>query len=138
MPTNFARIGWHSRGYLPHLDQSGMIQTVTFRLNDSLPSKVVAQWKAELELNPERELVLRKRIATVEDEGRGRCWLRQTQIAEVVQGALLHFDGIRYRLIAWCVMPNTYTRWSRCTRDSPSTLSCNRGSPSQRTQRIER
>jgi REP element-mobilizing transposase RayT len=26
--------------------------------------------------------------------------------AEVVAGALRHFDGVRYKLYAWCVMPN--------------------------------
>ena len=34
------------------------------------------------------------------------CWLRNPEIAAIVQEALLHFDGERYRLIAWCVMPN--------------------------------
>src|SRR5947209_16166745 len=40
------------------------------------------------------------------DQGRGECWLRRIDIASVVQDALLHFDGHRYRLLAWCIMPN--------------------------------
>jgi REP element-mobilizing transposase RayT len=27
-------------------------------------------------------------------------------VAALVEGALRHFDGERYRLLAWCVMPN--------------------------------
>jgi REP element-mobilizing transposase RayT len=49
---------------------------------------------------------LRERIARYEDEGRGDCWLAREDIACLVEGALLHFDGERYRLLAWCVMPN--------------------------------
>jgi hypothetical protein len=41
--------GWHSRGYLPHLDTPDIIQSITFRLNDSLPKKVIDRWKQELE-----------------------------------------------------------------------------------------
>ena len=36
----------------------------------------------------------------------GSCVLRQPEIAEIVQNALLHFEGERYHLAAWCVMPN--------------------------------
>jgi len=27
-------------------------------------------------------------------------------VAELVQTAILHFDGERYRILAWCIMPN--------------------------------
>lgn len=40
------------------------------------------------------------------DRARGACWLRRPEIAQLVEDALLHFDGERYRLCAWCVMPN--------------------------------
>lgn len=40
------------------------------------------------------------------DLGRGACHLAKSQIADVVVSALQHFHGIRYRLQAWCVMPN--------------------------------
>jgi putative transposase len=33
--------GWHSRGYLPHLDTGDVVQFVTFRLADSLPKEAV-------------------------------------------------------------------------------------------------
>ena len=40
------------------------------------------------------------------DAGMGTCWLRQPEVAQIIEDALLHFDGIRYRLIAWTIMPN--------------------------------
>jgi hypothetical protein len=33
--------GWYSRGYLPHWDHPGMIQTINFRLGDSMPANVI-------------------------------------------------------------------------------------------------
>jgi putative transposase len=41
-------LGWHSRGYLPHWDHPGMIQSVNFRLGDSLPQTVLEKWRQEL------------------------------------------------------------------------------------------
>src|SRR5258708_39048913 len=40
------------------------------------------------------------------DAGNGSYVLREPPIAELVQGSLLCFDGERYRLLAWVVMPN--------------------------------
>ncbi|HPB97339.1 MAG TPA: hypothetical protein PKW66_15580, partial [Polyangiaceae bacterium] len=38
--------------------------------------------------------------------GHGNCWLKQPEIASIVEKAWLYFDGQRYRLLVWCVMPN--------------------------------
>src|SRR5258708_13625756 len=46
-PSAAPHVGWFSRGYLPHWDHPGMIQSVTFRLHDSLASEVVEKWKLE-------------------------------------------------------------------------------------------
>ncbi|MDD2600649.1 MAG: transposase [Kiritimatiellae bacterium] len=40
------------------------------------------------------------------DAGEGACYLQNPQIRRVVAGALRHFDGSRYDLGAWCIMPN--------------------------------
>jgi REP element-mobilizing transposase RayT len=40
------------------------------------------------------------------DAGYGSCFLRNPSIAELVSSALGFFDGERYKLFAWCVMPN--------------------------------
>ena len=101
--------GWHSRGYLPHLDAgNAVIQTICFRLADSLPGHVVESWQAELQTHPsgKREGELRTRIERYLDAGRGACWLGDSRIGAIVENALLHFDGERYRLLAWVVMPN--------------------------------
>jgi putative DNA methylase len=45
-------------------------------------------------------------VDTYLDAGHGECFLREPDIAELVAGALRHFDGQRYELRAWVVMPN--------------------------------
>jgi putative transposase len=90
--------GWHSRGYLPHFDSPETVQFVTFRLADSLPLSVVRGRR------PTEDAALQ--IDSELDQGLGACWLMQPEIARLVQDALLHFDGDRYRLLAWCLMPN--------------------------------
>jgi REP element-mobilizing transposase RayT len=46
------------------------------------------------------------RVERYLDAGHGACWLRRPEIAGLVENALLHFDGARYRLIGWVLMPN--------------------------------
>ena len=106
--------GWYSRRYLPHVDLPGLLQAITFRLDDSLPKEVFERLAQEAEDDPVR----RKRIEAALNAGHGECWLQRQEIAEIVENALFHFDGQRYRLIAWCVMPNhvhvlieTWERW---------------------------
>ena len=90
--------GWHSRGYLPHFDSPETVQFVTFRLADSLPRAVVEA------LTSQDEAILR--IDRELDNGLGACWLGRADVAELVQSAILHFDSDRYRILAWCIMPN--------------------------------
>ncbi len=40
------------------------------------------------------------------DEGHGRCCLREPRLTKIVADALAFFDGSRYQLYAWCVMPS--------------------------------
>ena len=42
--------GWHSRGYLPHWDHPGLIQSLNFRLGDALPQVVLDRWRNKLGL----------------------------------------------------------------------------------------
>jgi REP element-mobilizing transposase RayT len=90
--------GWHSRGYLPHFDSPETIQFVTFRLADSLPRAVVEA----LRTREDAIQLIHERL----DAGAGACWLGQPDVASLVQASLLHFDGNRYRLLAWCLMQN--------------------------------
>src|SRR5213594_4035683 len=102
------RLGWHSRGYLPHFDGGGLAQFITFRLHDALPRDVLIRWKEELKLEKraETESIMRRRIEAYLDQGHGSCYLNNLDIAEMVQNALLFHDQKKYRLTAWVVMPN--------------------------------
>lgn len=95
---------WYSRGYLPHFDHVGLIQVVTFRLLDALPTDLLE--KLEKAVSKENDVEKRKRIEAWLDAGYGSCWLRDPRIAAIVEEALLHFDAHRYRLLAWAIMPN--------------------------------
>ena len=97
---NDNHLGWCSRGHLPHLDVPDLVQHVVFRLADSLP----AHLRDEIAAISRSERV--HAIDTMLDEGRGRRDLAIPEIAELVEGAILRFDGERYSLLAWCVMPN--------------------------------
>ena len=90
---------WHSRGYLPHCDVPGLLQFITFRLADSLPADA---FEGLCQDSDERN----SRIEELLDAGYGECLLQHSEVAVIVENALLHFDGQRYLLLAWCVMPN--------------------------------
>jgi putative DNA methylase len=99
--------GWHSRGYLPHFDAGEVFQSITFRLYDSMPQELLVKWKSELARESEQvEDKLRWKIEAYLDTGCGACHLSDPHIANMVENALLHFDGERYRLSAWVLMPN--------------------------------
>ena len=100
--------GWHSRGYLPHFDGGSIGQFITLHLADSLPAHIVERWKRELEAEPDeiREIELNDRIEKYLDEGYGECYLKREDVAALVQDSLLFFDGRRYKLISWVIMPN--------------------------------
>jgi REP element-mobilizing transposase RayT len=130
-PSPAPHLDWYSRGYLPHWDHPQMIQSLTFRLSDSMPQAVLVTWKQELGIRSKSlgapaslpakltskeqstvthagapSIELRRKIEEYLDAGHGACWLRHPQIGSLVESALLHFDQERYRLLAWCVMPN--------------------------------
>lgn len=82
------------------MDVPEVVQHVVFRLADSLPVHVCTA----LATRPTAE---RAKAADAElDRGYGRRDLANGQIASLVENALLRFDGERYALLAWCVMPN--------------------------------
>jgi REP element-mobilizing transposase RayT len=90
--------GWHSRGYLPHFDSRDVVQFVTYRLADSLPQDALERIRLSNRPESVRDELL--------DQGSGACWLRRPDIAEVVEQSYFAFDGDRYRLHAWTIMPN--------------------------------
>jgi len=92
--------GWHHRGYLPHFDAGEVAQMTTYRLADSLPRGVLA------ELPPMPDNAKRCRCDALLDTGIGSCLLARPAAASVVVMNWRQFDGVRYRLHAWVVMPN--------------------------------
>ena len=100
--------GWHSRGYLPHFDSTDVLQSITFRLADSLPQSKLRQLEAELKHLPPntQNLVRRRQSEKWLDAGMGCCALRHPLVAAMVVETLELSDPKRYALIAWCVMPN--------------------------------
>jgi REP element-mobilizing transposase RayT len=97
-------LGWHENGYLPHRDEPGLVQFVTFRLVDAFPEERRSEWEALLKIEEDRKR--RFELEAYLDKGRGACHLRNPDIAAIVENALRHFHGERYDLRAWVVMPN--------------------------------
>jgi REP element-mobilizing transposase RayT len=108
-----------SRRNLPHWSQRGAMYFVTFRLADSLPIEKILQLQQDRKewdrlhggILTEKALaefhfLFSTRVEQWLDSGSGSCCLAQIGIARCVAGALRHFDGERYRLDEWVVMPN--------------------------------
>src|SRR5881628_1032539 len=96
--------GWNERGYLPHRDEPGLTQFVTFRLADSFPEALRSEWEHLLKIEDDHHQ--RAELESYLDKGRGECHLRQPEIAKLVEDAVRFFHGERYDLRAWVVMPN--------------------------------
>jgi REP element-mobilizing transposase RayT len=92
---------------------------VTFRLADSLPRTLLLEVEEEfrmLELAVdhvaqtaclrEMQRQRRKRMETLLDRGAGVCWFKDERIAGLACEALRFFEGERYELGEWVVMPN--------------------------------
>ena len=108
-----------TRRNLPHWQQAGKTYFVTFRLADSIPATKLSELESErqswLMHNPEPWTDMQRRkyyehfsvkIEEWLDAGSGSCVLKDERAAKVVADALSHFDGERYDLGAWVVMPN--------------------------------
>ena len=87
-----------------------MPQAITFRLAESLPMTLLRRWREELKLAAGASRIVgdeeRLRIESYLNRGIGPTWLADPRVASLVEGALQFFDGTRYRLHAWVVMPN--------------------------------
>jgi len=109
------------RKTLPHWELEGGCYGVTFRLGDALPKNVLESFiqernalaevlraKGELTAAEMESLarVMNEKVDSWLDAGHGSCQLRRPDIADVVEQAMRHFHGERYRLLCWCVMPN--------------------------------
>ena len=106
-------------GNLPHWRQEGTTYFVTFRCADALPQEKLQLWQQELAewqaAHPEphddatrSEFYERfpQRIQAWLDAGCGECVLREPAMREIVESALRHFEGERYRLGGFVVAAN--------------------------------
>ena len=116
---------------LPHWSQAGTICFITWRTDDSIPEKVLRSWHAERHewlrthgIEPRAvdwrdqldRLAPRLRVEFMRtfserwhrhlDECHGACVLRRPDLAQIVVDSLRHFDGDRYELTDYVVMPN--------------------------------
>ncbi len=114
----------------PHWSQAGAVVFITFRLADSIPQEVRVRWDREKQewlrvhdynsgiawqelltqlTESERGDFLREFNRCREDfldTCHGSCVLRRPELANIVSDSLLHFDGQRYRMGDFVVMPN--------------------------------
>lgn len=118
-------------GNLPHWYQPGVTYFVTFRTDDSVPVSVANDWYARRDawlqvrgIDPHRpdwavrfrslpDHIQREFHATFSrafmaylDQGLGASVLKRPDLARIVADALHHFDGQRYHLGDYVVMPN--------------------------------
>jgi putative transposase len=130
---------WYTRGYLPHFDEGGTEQLITYRLADALPEDVLRKLAEQSKsgscyptpppvgaplcenldheapslgapaagrLRDDRAARRRENIERYLDAGHGCCVLQHADCARIVIENWRRFDGERYRLLAWVVMPN--------------------------------
>ena len=96
--------GWRERGYLPHRDEPGLVQFVTFRLADAFPEELRSEWESLLKIEDDHQR--RIELEVYLDKGQGACHLQRTEIARLVEDSFRFRHGEDYELRAWVIMPN--------------------------------
>lgn len=119
---NEVRLFYGKQGKLPHIHQGNVWYFVTFRLADALPKEKIEQLENEREhwlkvhKNDKTELteeekkeyyrLFSERVEEWLNNGYGSCILKDEKIARIVADTLLYFNGVKYDLDDWVVMPN--------------------------------
>ena len=117
-------------GNLPHWYQPGATYFITFRTADSVPLELSrswyrrrAEWLRLRDIDPESpnwrsqlsasdanarayDNAFTRDFMTYRDRGHGACPFRDPRAATIVAECLAHFDGDRYSLGDFIVMPN--------------------------------
>lgn len=107
---------------LPHWQCDEAIYHITFRLADAVPQLLLERWLRERrclienakvhgndiseEMERKAQYLYSEQVEKYLDAGYGKCYLRRAEIAKLVANSFIHFDNVRYRLHAWCIMPN--------------------------------
>ncbi len=100
-PRSLPKVDARWRGDLPHIYKEGCTYFVTFNLADALPERLMRRRQIEEIDDP---VTLAEHFDL--DPSIGSRILQRNDIASIMEKALLHFQGERYALSAWCVMPN--------------------------------
>jgi REP element-mobilizing transposase RayT len=120
-----------TRRNLPHWHQNGATCFVTFRTADSLPAEVIGRykerrhawllahgvdpvipnWRSAFDKLPRIEQAdfqrrFQREFQELLDAGHGACALRRPELAAIVADAIRYFDGERYHVSDFVVMPN--------------------------------
>lgn len=114
----------------PHWSQAGAVVFITFRTKDSIPAEVILRWNCEKlqwlrskgiyhtdnlaaavsSLQERDQILFHKHFRRVRemflDTCHGRCLLGRPELSKIVADSLLHFDGQRYRMGDFIIMPN--------------------------------
>ena len=116
--SRFAEAAVHTRN-LPHWAANATLIFITYRLADSMPADKLRAWQTErdewLRFHPEPwdEATTREyydtfpgKLDEMLDAGYGSCVLAREDCRRIVVENLLHFNGKRYNLHSFVVMPN--------------------------------
>ena len=117
----FGEVCIRQRGRLPHWEKDAGLYFLTFHLAESLPRPVldkiaerhrilIAAKRVGAPLLPSQKVLVAEfspaKLEEYFDRGVGSCFLGDPRIAELMANAFSFWQGKRYRLVAWCVMPN--------------------------------
>ena len=108
-----------TRRHLPHWEQEGGTYFITFRQADAIPQEMLREWLAErdawllqhpkpwgYETEDAYHRMFQDRKEKWLDQGLGSCVLARPDASQVVKQALHYFDGDRYVLDRYVIMPN--------------------------------
>jgi putative transposase len=112
-------------GKLPHWQPAGATFFITMRLVDSIPKHIIAQYKAQkdIEVNKFKRLFSTDPLLLAEhlydldkkyfaifdkelDKSNEPYWLKEKAIAEIVKGSIEFFEGKELTTHAYCIMSN--------------------------------
>lgn len=122
LPAMIENVQKKQGAYLPHWTANGASYFVTFRLAGSLPSSLLKEIQWEQQDIEKTVAYVKRGFAEHEQDrledlhfkeldfflrgGPDHRWLAEERIARLVADALMCFEGKRYTLFAWSIMPN--------------------------------
>lgn len=113
--------GSFRRRNLPHLDVPGGTYFITFCLTGSLPSmgyaSIARRWRERAMKSPPPGMSVPSwryecasaaflEVDSLLDGASAARWLADPRLSGIVESCLRHWDGLRYRVVAYVVMPS--------------------------------